>query len=113
MAAQQARFDQFQQEYNKEHPDAALDGRTPSALYRPSQRLCTEQLPEPGYRKHFLLRWVSRAENFRMHNCQVFTTIALVGETLGFEETDDGIWTVYFCNYHLGPLHERDYRLHG
>lgn len=34
------------------------------------------------------------------------------GETLGFEETGDGIWSVYFCNYLLGRHHERDCRLH-
>lgn len=113
LAAQQARFDQFREEYNTVRPHAALDGRTPSAVYLPSERRYPEHLPEPEYPKHFLLRRVSRAGNFRMHNRQVFTTIALVGETLGFEETDDGIWSVYFCNYLLGRLHERDYRLHG
>lgn len=110
-AAQQARFERFQAEYNQERPHAALGGRTPGSQYLKSERAYPGTAPEPTYPKHYLVRRVSRAGNFRMHNRQVFASLPLVGELLGLEETDDRIWSVYLGPYLLGRLSEENYRL--
>jgi transposase InsO family protein len=109
--AQQARFDAFREEYNQERPHAALAGKTPGSQYLKSERSYPGVAPEPEYPKHFLVRRVSRAGNFRMHNQQVFASIALVGELLGLEETEDREWSVYLGPYLLGRLREENYRL--
>jgi transposase InsO family protein len=111
--AQQARFDAFREEYNEERPHAALEGKTPGSQYLKSERAYPGKAPEPEYPKHFLVRRVSRAGNLRMHNKQVFVSIALTGELLGLEETEEQVWSVYFADYLLGRLHQRDYRVHA
>jgi hypothetical protein len=107
----EARFDRFQAEYNHERTHAALGGKTPGSQYRKSERAYPGAAPEPTYPNHYLVRRVSRAGNFRMHNRQVFASLPLVGELLGLEETDDRIWSVYLGEYLLGRLSEEHYRL--
>ena len=36
---------------------------------------------------------------------------ALIGEYVGFEEIDDGLWEVYFGPMKIGRLHERHMRI--
>jgi hypothetical protein len=110
-AAPQARFDAFREEYNQERPHAALAGKTPGSQYLKSERRCPGAAPEPEYPKHFLVRRVSRAGNLRMHHRQVFVSIALTGELLGLEETEDREWSVYLGLYLLGRLKEENYRI--
>jgi hypothetical protein len=44
---------------------------------------------------------------------QLFLSNALVQEYLGLEETEDGIWGIYFYDVRLGTLDERDYRIYA
>jgi hypothetical protein len=36
-----------------------------------------------------------------------------VGEYVGLEEVDDGIWSIHFCHVLLGRVDERDYIIRG
>ena len=38
---------------------------------------------------------------------------SLVDQHIGLEETDDGIWSIYFNSILLATLDERDYILRG
>jgi hypothetical protein len=38
---------------------------------------------------------------------------ALVDQHIGLEETDDGIWAIYFNSILLATLDERDYIIRG
>jgi putative transposase len=111
-AAQQARFDRFGAEYNQERPHEALGQQTPASLYQPSQRGMPEKLPAPEYPGHFEVRRVSNAGTFRFKKHQRFLSDTLLQELVGFEETADGIWSIYFYEVLLARLDERDFSLY-
>ena len=109
---QQGCFDTFLLEYNTERPHEALGNRTPASVYCPSVRPYPAQLPEPSYSGHLQVRQVSNAGCFRFHTRQVFISDALIKEYIGLEETDDGIWSIWFYDVLLARLDERDYKLY-
>ncbi len=110
---QQKRFDTFCREYNAERPHEALGQKTPASVYHPSQRTMPEAIPEPEYPGHFLPRKVSNSGTFRFKHRQLFLSDTLLQETVGMEETDDGIWAIYFYDVLLARLDERDFKLRG
>ena len=63
-----------------------------------SRALATVCTSTPG----MCIRWNSRWVN---------VSIVCVGEYVGLEEIDDGIWNVYFGPLKLGRLHERRMRI--
>jgi transposase InsO family protein len=109
LAAQQLRFDAFRQEYNDERPHAALLGRVPTSVYTASLRPYPACLAKPEYSGHLEVRQVSNSGMFRFHARQIFLSEALAKETIGLEEIDDGVWSVYFYDLLLARLDERDY----
>ena len=109
---QQLRFDAFGAEYNRERPHEALGGQTPASLYVPSARPYPSSVPEPQYAGHMQVRQVSNAGCFRFWHRQIFISDALIKEQIGLEESDDGIWSVYFYDVLLARLDERSYKLH-
>jgi len=110
---QQIRFNRFCEEFNYERPHEALGQETPSEHWNPSPRSVPDRLPSPEYPGHFYVRMVSTAGTLRFQNHQLFLSHALEHEHVGFEETDDGIWSVFFYNTLLGKLNERDWRFHA
>jgi hypothetical protein len=93
-------------------PHEALSGETPASLYIPSARPYPRQLPQPQYAGYMQVRQVSNAGCFRFWHRQIFISDALIKEHIGLEETDDGIWSVYFYDVLLARLDERTYKLH-
>ena len=106
---QQMRFDRFRTEYTMERPHEALGGQTPASLSLPSARPYPRQVPQPKYAGHMQVRQVSNAGCFRFRHRQIFLSDALIKEHIGLEETDDGIWSVYFYDVLLARLDERTY----
>ena len=49
----------------------------------------------------------------RWKNGQIFTSKTLTGEWVGLEETDDGIWSVYYGPVLLARFDEREMKFHG
>jgi hypothetical protein len=109
LAAQQRRFNQFRAEYNEERPHAALRGRPPASRYRPSPRAYPEQLPPLEYPGHFIVKRVTNAGTLRLRHRLLFIANALKQHYLGLEETDNGVWSIYFGSVLLGRLDERDF----
>lgn len=109
--AQQRRFDRFRQEFNVERPHEALQMQTPASLYSASPRTMPDKLPPLEYPSHYEVRYVSANGGIRW-NCQwVNLSTTCVGEYVGLEEVDDGIWNVYFGPLRLGRLLERHMRI--
>lgn len=108
---QQECFDRFCTVYNQERPHEALGMRTPAELYRCSHRPMPERLSEPEYPGHFEVRRVSNAGTFRFKSRQPFLSDTLLQELIGLEETEDGVWSIYFYNVLLCRLDERDFTL--
>jgi transposase InsO family protein len=111
LAAQQRRFNAFRDEFNLERPHEALDQQTPASCYCPSPREMPRTLPPLEYPDRFEVRYVSANGGIRW-NCEwVNVSIVCVGEYVGLEEIDNGIWNVYFGPLKLGRLIERHMRI--
>ena len=68
-------------------------------------------LPEPEYPGHFEVRYLSKDGNVRFKTRQFFVSQALSHQYVGFEEVDDGVWSLYFYDRLLARLDERDFKL--
>ena len=110
-ASQQARFDRWRAEFNDDRPHEALGGAAPSSVYRTSERVMPERLPEPEYPGHFEVRYLSKDGNIRFKKHQFFVSKALAHEYLGLEEIADGVWSLHFYDRVLARFDERDWKL--
>ena len=113
LVSQQRAFHQFRHLYNEQRPHQALHGKTPASLYHPSNRVYSGRLPAIEYPGHFVVKMVTNAGTIRFQRKVLFIANALKQHHIGLEETDDGIWSIYFCQVLLGRLDERDYILRG
>lgn len=111
--AQQRQFDAFRLEYTTERPHEALGQETPASRYRPSPRVYPTNLPTPEYPGHFLVKRVTDAGTFRFQQRLLYIANALVDQQIGLEETDDGVWAIYFNTVLIATLDERDYIIRG
>ena len=112
-ARQQTQFDAFRAEYNTERPHEALGGDTPASRYATSPRPYPSKPPAPQYPAHFLVKRVTDAGTFRFQRRLLYIANALVDQHIGLEETDDGVWSLYFNTVLLATLDERDYIIRG
>lgn len=121
LRAQQRVFDHFRHEYNELRPHEGIGNKTPASLYVPSPRPYPSKIPPIEYPGHFEVRRVSRNGGIRWkhhyatgpNNGWVNVTTVLAEEYVGFEEVDDGIWSVYFGPMLLGRLDERKLEIYG
>src|SRR6266705_1770689 len=111
LAAQQRRFNVFREEFNHERPHEALDQETPATCYSASPRPMPDRLPPLEYPDRFEVRYVSANGGMRWNSRWVNVSTVCVGEYVGLEEIDDGIWNVYFGPLRLGRLSERHMRI--
>jgi putative transposase len=109
--AQQRRFNTFRQEFNEVRPHEALDMHTPAQLHQRSPRPMPDKLLPMEYPDRFEVRYVSGNGGIRWHKQWVNVTSALIGEYVGLEPIDDGLWDVYFGVKKIGRLHERHMRI--
>ena len=112
-AAQQQRFDTFRVEYNTERPHEALGMETPASVYDHSPSAYPTRLPRIEYPLHFLVKKVTDAGTVRFQRKVLYLANSLVEQDVGFEETDDGIWAIYFNRVLLATMDERDYIIRG
>lgn len=112
-AAQQRNFDAFQREYNTERPHERLNQETPASQYQSSPRPYPERLPSLEYPGHFLVKKITTGGTFRFQNRLLYLASPMVGQHIGLEETDDGIWSIHFNTTLLATFDERDYIITG
>jgi transposase InsO family protein len=111
LALQQCRFDVFGKEYNTERPHEALGMKTPSSIYVPSERKMPKRLKHFDYPYHFEVRRVSRNSGIRWRSRWVQVSSTLAEEYIGFEEIDNGIHNVYFCELLIGRFVEKKMKI--
>ena len=111
LAAQQRQFDTFRTIYNQERPHRALGGQTPCDLYRASPRPYPERLPPVQYPGHYEVRRVCGNSCIKWHKRFIHVSRVLIGEWLGLEEVDDGVWSVFLGPVLLAKLDERQERI--
>jgi transposase InsO family protein len=100
---QQAKFDEFMQEFNQERPHEALDMKCPAEVYTPSTRLY-RGLPDVTYPLHDRDITVTACGRICLLRKKINISIVFAGHTLGIKEVDDGIWLVSFMDYDLGYI---------
>lgn len=111
LAAQQRKFNAFVQEFNNERPHEALDQDTPMSWYEPSSREMPTKIKPFVYPDRFEVRYVSANGGIRWNRDWVNVSTVCIGEYVGLEEIDNGIWTVYFGPLKLGRFNERLMRI--
>jgi putative transposase len=109
--AQQRRFNRFREEFNNDRPHEALDLQTPASLYEPSSRPMPDKLPPLQYPDRFEVRYVSANGGIRWNSQWVNVSHVCIGEYVGLEEIDNGVWNIYFGPVKLGRLLERHMRI--
>jgi putative transposase len=110
MREQVKRLRDFQQMYNEERPHQALDNATPSDRYEASWRRFDGILREPDYDDDQEVRRVRSNGEIKLNGNMIYISQALVGEPVGFTETEHG-WTVHYGPIELGIIARRDDRL--
>jgi len=111
--AQQRNFDAFRHEYNEERPHERLAQETPASQYHASPRPYPARLPTLEYPGHFVIKKITTGGTFRFQGRLLYLANAMVDQHVGLEETDDGIWAIYFNTILLATFDERDYIIRG
>lgn len=111
LRAQQRKFNRFRSEFNDIRPHEALDQETPDSVYESSPRPMPKKIPPLEYPDRFEVRYVSANGGIRWNHHWVNVSTVCVGEYVGLEEIDDGLWNIYFGPLKLGRFHERSMRI--
>ena len=98
---QQARFDDFIDEYNRERPHQALGMRYPAELYAPSARPY-RGLEDLEYPFHDHSHVVTRCGRICFENRKINLSTVFAGQTVGVKQVADQVWLVSFMHYDLG-----------
>jgi transposase InsO family protein len=107
LRAQQRRFDAFRQEFNEQRPHEALGQRRPAEIYRSSPRVYSGRAVSPTYPEGMATRKVQSNGMIYWASQRVFLGEAFAGEHVGFESTEDGVWTLRFGHLAIGVFDER------
>jgi transposase InsO family protein len=100
---QQAKFDDFVHEFNRERPHEALGMKCPAEVYTLSTREY-RGLPEVSYPFHDREIVVTACGRICFYRKKINISHVLAGQMLGVKEVDEGIWLVSFMDYDLGYI---------
>jgi hypothetical protein len=100
---QQARFDEFVEEFNDERPHEALGMKMPAEVYTASKRPYNG-LSELSYPFHDRSVIVTNCGRICLHNKKVNVSHVLAGQTLGIKEVEENVWLVSFMEHDLGYI---------
>jgi len=101
--AQQRALTMWRKRFNDVRPHEALGMRTPSELYRRSERIYVGP-SAPTYAEGWLVRRVSAKGLVKIEGAQIFIGEGLGGQEIGLEPVDNG-HRVWFYEIDLGVLH--------
>ena len=98
---QQAKFDEFLEEYNNDRPHEALDMKYPGEIYMPSDRSYRGLLPIE-YPLHDRTIEVTSCGRICIGKTKINLSKVFTGQKMGLKEVSDGTWLVTFMDYDLG-----------
>jgi putative transposase len=107
---QQAKFDDFIEEYNHERPHQALDMKYPNELYIPSTKEY-KGLPDVEYPFHDKMITVTHCGRICLKGKKINFSVVFGGQNIGIKEIEDKIWLVSFMQYDLGYFDEETCKL--
>jgi len=100
---QQAKFDDFLDEFNNQRPHEALDMKCPAEVYTHSPRPYNG-LPEPSYPFHDTTVNVTCCGRICLHRKKINLSTVFAGQAVGLKEVEDDTWLVTFMDYDLGYI---------
>ena len=106
-AGQQARFDEWRQEFNTERPHEALGQEVPAKRYQRSGRRYRAAM-EPEYPGGYKVRRVRSNGQIKWGGGKRYVSEAMVGRLVGLCWAEPGRWEVWFGKYLLGDLYENE-----
>ena len=107
---QQARFDAFIAQYNRERPHQALDMKVPADLYARSARVY-RGLEELTYPFHDATFTVTQCGRICFKGRKVNLSHVFAGQNVGVTQVGERIWLVTFMQYDLGYFDDETCRL--
>lgn len=110
MLQQQAKFDEFGQEYNTERPHEALNMKCPAEIYKPCVRKY-KGLPDIEYPLHDRTITVTSCGRICLHGKKINFSTVFAEQQVGIREVNDKIWLVSFMDYDLGYFDEESCRV--
>jgi hypothetical protein len=111
LSEQQAAFESFREQYNRDRPHEALDDKTPDALYCSSCRPYPVTEPEMTYPDEMIVRKVRASGSIRWRGKEIFISEVLIGEPVGFEQFDDRSYQIYYGPIELAIFDEKRAKL--
>lgn len=102
---QQAKFDDFIEEYNTDRPHEALNMKYPGEIYTKSDRIY-KGLPAVEYPLHDRTIDVTSCGRICIGKMKINLSQVFSGQTMGIKEVNDGVWLVTFMDYDLGYFDE-------
>ncbi|MCT4712147.1 integrase core domain-containing protein, partial [Enterobacteriaceae bacterium H11S18] len=106
LEAQQAWFDHYREEFNRERPHEALGGLTPGGIWVPSPRQWDGKTPEVSYPEGARIYRVGPKGVIHIGK-RVFLNQALRGEYVMLEEREDGVDVIIFNRMDLAYYDRR------
>lgn len=106
MLKQQEIFDAFQYLYNCKRPHESLDMKSPTDVYKKSQKTYEPQIESLTYPGHDLTARITKCGKLFLDNqkLKVKLTIGIPfgGQNVGLTEIEQGIWKVTFMDFEMG-----------
>jgi len=107
---QQARFDTFVAQYNRERPHQALQMKVPADVYTRSPRVY-RGLEDLSYPFHDTAITVTHCGRICFKGRKVNLSQAFAGQNVGVTQVGERIWLVTFMQYDLGYFDDETCRL--
>lgn len=98
---QQAKFEDFIDQYNNDRPHQALDMKCPNEIYVKSKKTYTG-LPQIEYLRHDRTMTVTHCGRICMDGLKINFCRSFAGQLVGVKEVEEGVWLVSFMNYDIG-----------
>lgn len=104
LRAEQRAMDRWRQQFNHVRPHEALDGKTPTEVYRPSKRRALRPL-RPSYPSHWVVRRANPPSGrIWIDGQELALGRALIGRMVGLEPLEDRRHRVWFNDVDLGEV---------
>lgn len=109
LQAQQRKLNKFIYEYNEVRPYQILGMRTAASVHERSVRKYPEKFTDWDYPKEYRVRYVCRNGAIRIGKANwIFVSTALKGKNIGLEELGEGIFRMYYRQFFIGYLNEKE-----
>jgi transposase InsO family protein len=99
----QAALDAWREEYNNIRPNEAIGMKTPSELYKSSERKYYD-FDELEYPMGFLPRKITKNGEVRINGIRIAVSFSLRRLTVGLKEIESGKYHVFLADFLLGTL---------